>query len=720
MTDLASRNERNLPSVQTEPSEGAPRTYRLGINRTTVDKLGVKLYDRASAAITELISNAYDADAKRVVVEAPMNRFLATKSGGTLQDQGLSIVITDNGNGMDQDEMQDFYLQIGRDRRADPRQGDRSPKLRRPVTGRKGVGKLAPFGICKTMEVRSAGGEVVPCDDGVERYRVSHIILNYDDIHVETRKEYEPKTGPDDGTLDDASGTTITLTNFFHKRVPGIEDLSRQIAQRFGLASNDGNWSVLLKDSEGDGSERRVTALDIPLLEETRIRLDPPADPSSLGECVVQKHDGTIESDHHAGIEVDGEIYPIKGWLGYSKTPYKDDVLSGVRIYCRRKFVARTDAFNRGAGFTGEASVRSYLVGELECDWLDDDEDLVRTDRQDIIWSSELGAALQHWGQEIVRLIGRIGRPGVKRRNRELFLERSKAVERIKEAFPTDPKIVARARELASALGGRMNEAEVDDQDTVEDTFQLVLMLAPHMALEQTFDEIEQGRASTVSAFADIVRVTRLAEVYSYGRIAEDRVRAIERLKTLSASRETDEKSLQKLIEGAPWLIEPQWAPISEDISFRRTKERLAKNLKESHNIDIAVEPGDYERKRCDFVLLNLQNRIEIVEIKKPKHDLENEEVARITNYVDAFGKLFEDEANAQLRGTYPNGFHITLVCDGEKVDNVHATALEGLKTRGLLHRINWDSFLAATEQSHRDFLAELARQKKSAAERSQ
>ena len=44
--------------------------------------------------------------------------------------------------------------------------------------------------------------------------------------------------------------------------------------------------------------------------------------------------------------------------------------------------------------------MRSYLVGEVHADWLDDDaEDLIRTDRQSILWDSERGQASRGWAQ---------------------------------------------------------------------------------------------------------------------------------------------------------------------------------------------------------------------------------------------------------------------------------------------------------------------------------
>src|SRR5438034_2514498 len=91
--------------------------YVMRISRTTVDKLGIKLYDRPSAVVAETIANSYDADAEHVAVRIPLSRWLATHSGGQVADQGLQIVIEDDGHGMTPDEVNDFYLKVGTDRR---------------------------------------------------------------------------------------------------------------------------------------------------------------------------------------------------------------------------------------------------------------------------------------------------------------------------------------------------------------------------------------------------------------------------------------------------------------------------------------------------------------------------------------------------------------------------------------------------------------------------
>lgn len=74
--------------------------YTMTISRLTVDKLGVRLYDRVSAVLAELVANSYDADATEVTVSAPMGKYLAANEGGKVVDQGYVVEVSDDGIGM--------------------------------------------------------------------------------------------------------------------------------------------------------------------------------------------------------------------------------------------------------------------------------------------------------------------------------------------------------------------------------------------------------------------------------------------------------------------------------------------------------------------------------------------------------------------------------------------------------------------------------------------
>lgn len=237
------------------------------ISRLTVDKLGVKLYDRVAAVMAEIVANSYDADATEVIISAPMGQLLARKSAGQVDDLGFTIEVSDNGSGMLSDasvnEVNDFYLKVGSERRKDKRRGEVSKEFGRKVMGRKGVGKLAPFGVCQTIEVMTAGGKRVSGRDEKGKssrgYLISHLFLVRDKILQETDEDYYPEVGPLDGRVRATRGTLIRMTGFDHRWVPEIGEFERQMAQKFGVAS--AKWKIILRDSQrkkGDADFERI------------------------------------------------------------------------------------------------------------------------------------------------------------------------------------------------------------------------------------------------------------------------------------------------------------------------------------------------------------------------------------------------------------------------------------------------------------------------------
>jgi signal transduction histidine kinase len=99
-------------------------------------ELGERLVGRPHIALAELVKNAYDADASRVVI-----RFLPDR-----------IEVADDGHGMSRQDFEEKWLRIGsthKEREAF------SPSLRRPLTGSKGVGRLAVQLIANELEIRS-------------------------------------------------------------------------------------------------------------------------------------------------------------------------------------------------------------------------------------------------------------------------------------------------------------------------------------------------------------------------------------------------------------------------------------------------------------------------------------------------------------------------------------------------------------------------------------
>ncbi|MBD2459462.1 ATP-binding protein [Oscillatoria sp. FACHB-1407] len=691
--------------------------YTMTISRLTVDKLGVKLYDRVSAVIAELVSNSYDADATEVRIKAPMGEFLATKNNNQLQDKGYTIEVWDNGIGMNPDQVNSFYLCVGADRRNDSERGDVSKKFGRKVMGRKGVGKLAPFGICERIEILTSGGDLTRGKDAngktAKGYLTAHLILDRSQILQETDSNYEPEVGSLDGIVRPETGTLIKLTKFYKREVPDISTLSRQLSQRFGISSQD--WKITLVDAtkteDSEDYSQDVGTFDIVKMQDTEIRFGP-------GRHAYAP-DGNILSNLEAGFELDGEFYPITGWAAYAKDPYKDELMAGIRIYCRGKIAAQTTVFNRGASFSGEYSIRSYLVGELHADWLDEqEEDLIQTDRRDILWSHELGNAFEKWGLQLLRRIGNMSRNPVKKKTWELFQETSNIAERVDQAFPRpeQKQIREEALEFAQLIGQKMREDEVSDPERTEEIVQLSLTFGPHVTLDRKLREAADAEGSPLAVITEILKVARIAELSSFGRIADDRVRVINKVETLKDDASTLEAAFQDLIEQAPWLIDPQWSPITQNQSFTTLKSEFQKYYKEKTGEGIQLKDFTEPDKRADFVLSNEENVIQIIEIKRPKHKFDNSEMERLNRYIEQMDNFLQEESHKDFTKIF-KGFHVTLVCDDEKLTSVHKRAFEGLIQGGRLTYISWTAFLHRTRKMHQDFLNEAEKQKKNAAQ---
>ena len=686
--------------------------YSMRISRLTVDKLGVKLYDRVSAVIAELIANAYDADARTVTVHAPMGQFLATRAEGKLQDKSLVIKVVDDGIGMTPQQMQDFFLVVGAERRDDPDRGDRSPCFNRKVMGRKGVGKLAPFGICKTIEVISSGGQLIDetganSDSKTKGYLTSHIILDYEGIMAldnEPDERYKPPTGTRNESYSPTQGTTIILRNFNYRKVPAPDILARQISQRFGIKSED--WRIRLVDNtQSDAPAQEIDEFDIETMANTRLTFQP--------KKAVLNPDGTRATDLTAGFEYEGMFYPVTGWMAYSKAPYKDDLMAGVRIYCRGKIAAQTSIFNHRAGFTGEHSIRSYLIGEVHADWLDEDEDLIQTDRRDILWSDELAVAFQAWGQNVIKRIGTLSRDPMRQTTLQLFLEAGDVDARILSAYPTKHQQAIRdsAKQIAESFGRAISRGEVEDHGTIQDLVELSITLAPHVTLNDTMREAIASSDTTLSALSSLLRTARLAELSSFGRIAEDRLKIINRLEVLKDSPSSVESDIQQLLADAPWLINPEWAPVTENQTFSTLRREFEKYYQKKTSTPLLLTEFRKSGKRPDFVLASQEGTLQIIEIKRPGHALSNSEMDRIVTYYYNMEGFLNEPGNEKFLKHFED-FHITLVCDKLNLSDTQRAAYDGYRVGGKLTYLNWSTFLLKAEHIHRDFLKEANRQR--------
>ncbi len=650
----------------------ADHKYTMRISRLAIDKLGIKLYDRVSAVLAELIANSYDADATEVAVSLPWGVTLAGSVRGASEPQ-YEIVVSDNGHGMTADEVNQHYLMVGSDRRL--RTGsDLSRERRRPVMGRKGIGKLSAFGICGTIEVISAGSS--DADRTENGWPVAHIVLDLDDMLCDTETYYFPAAGELDGTLSSHRGTTVILRNFFRKRVNSGPELSRQLAGRFGIERTD--WRVEVHNSAAQGKQESfiLSDLAIDVMEETRV--DVSARPVRAGR----------------------QYLPVTGWIAYSKQPYRDEAMAGVRIYARGKIVAQTRDFGIGHGFTGEFKLRSYLVGAIHVDWLDDDEDLVRSDRQDIIWNSGRGEALAVWGRELIAEIGRRGERSIRRRVWDEFVEKSNIFEVLEAIAPGDKMFRESVVSAARILVANKDRAALDDPGHVESTMRLALSLGPQRSLLETLQQIAEDADPHLDVVVALFERARVAEIYSLGQIAGERVAVVDKLRGLIDDRRSLERPFQELIERAPWLLAPEWTPLGMNESLKRVRAAFERWYAQKFGTALVTTAIGSERREPDFVLLHDSGELWIVEIKRMDYHLTDEEYNRAINYLYALDTFLTE--NPRIGVQFPRR-RLTFIVD--HIDKLRPASRSSLDSDARVDRRTWRELLDSTLRAHRDFL---------------
>ncbi|MCV9993430.1 TIGR02391 family protein [Paeniglutamicibacter sp. ZC-3] len=311
----------------------------LSFEARTIEHLGLQMYSQLPAALAELIANAYDADAGEVVVSIE-------KDGETGDEY---IAVTDDGHGMSRDDLNDKYLRIGRNRRAPEEAGLLSESGFRKVSGKKGIGKLALFGIGRLIFVSTTRRGVASRID---------VVLDWNDMMSLGGGDYHPMA-TERKAEDDDHGTRIEIRDLTRTSPVSLDNLAKSLSRLFNYT---GNFDLFIEKGKSRKNVTRDLRFDDDDIQFTwRI-------PDNL----------PIDDEARRFFQSKG----IRGVVYGTKATQKDDN-RGVIVFVSGR---RANA----AGFYGasESSYAfSYLSGTLEADYLDDlATDVISSDRASINW----------------------------------------------------------------------------------------------------------------------------------------------------------------------------------------------------------------------------------------------------------------------------------------------------------------------------------------------
>jgi Histidine kinase-, DNA gyrase B-, and HSP90-like ATPase len=638
------------------PGTAAADALVLKFGGSLVEQLGAQLYPSVTATVAELVSNAWDAEARNVWIEMPF---------GTWEPDS-EIVVTDDGLGMTRDEAQNAYLVVGRKRRLEGHHEMSANGLRR-VHGRKGIGKLAAFGTAGILECSTL-------KDGQH----TAFRLDYDairklaptaDYTVETAADGTPPASPQTGAPLE-HGTRIKLTSLLQKRSLGHEQFVRSMARRFAISTDE--MAVHING----------TAL-------TRFEMDVqfrfPGDATPDGVTVL---DGWA-------VEAIDEKHVVKWWIGFTAKPLDDENLQGISVLANRKMAQRPFMFDRSQGTEGQLG-QEYLIGEVQADWIDEgtdvEDDLIQSNRDQLQLEDDRLTPFIEWGR---RRLAWALRERNHLRQREA-VDKFEASAELIELFKPFTRV---ERTQFTKIAVNASKLPEMDANGLVGLMRSVVDANSDAAVRGMIEEIEASDENVQPRMWQLVRQFGLIDARRVLTIIEARIETIRRLRDALATGAKEIPELHETVRKDPWLLDPRWHLLDDEVDMTRL------------GIEFQPETDDETGARLDFMfgLLPhppaLVDEVIIVEIKRGTYtngrvrSASETEVDKFSHYVSA-AQEFQQRANS--RAPRVRGLMIA-----------QAYTSNGDRQRKLLEKVGdpqmefktWDRVIDETERMHLGWL---------------
>jgi len=605
------------------------RPFFLEFSNRVIEHLGIKLYqNKPTNVISEYVSNSWDADASEVEIQ------LLSESDDRI------ISITDNGRGMTRDELIDEYLVIARNRRRTPSEKSNCGRL---LMGRKGIGKLAGFGIAKTVDILSVANiSKRPTEEEPSKGGCTWLRFSLDDITgFGMSGKYEPKVIADE--LDHADfvqlvnslgltsqlemfsenfrtgegGVCVRLFNTTIKKAISPSALLRSLGRRFTVTMLRPDFVVTVNTEKIEPSDALPSFHDFSI--------------------------GTMDSPKSEMLTIKGEQREVKYWIRFVDINDSDWSIenAGIGVYAHGKIAQDRPFF---FDLRGKEIYSRYVFGVIEADWIDQlDEDVVSTDRRSIDWETDDTAPFHAWG--LKKMAEWVSEYQKWRQS----LPKKQIIQKIR-----DQQIKLSGTE-EEALAELLSEVFIDLGNNEEAKEKATVRIAsawthePTRALTQTiWKEIVKNPEASPELLTELLQrlnESMVPEAMNLALTMAQRIGAITSM-TKMVEQDRTETHLQRLIEKFPWLIDPKNEFLTANQAIRTLVFK-----KHTPNSDAGGwKLGSEEAKlKPDFVFLadpKIEREIVVYELKGPEGEktLQPEEYEQLGNYLTILSRVYNND----------------------------------------------------------------------------
>lgn len=585
--------------------------FQMTLDLNVLEHLGINLYSNVPAVLSEVVANAWDADASSVAID------LAPES----------IVIQDNGVGMTVADVNARFLTVGYRRRQD--QPGTTAGGRLPM-GRKGIGKLSLFSIADTVEVQTR-------KDG----QSSAFRMSLPEIRQRIRERggvYEP-VPIDPGCVDFEHGTRIVLTDLKRRKtIRTAPALRKRIARRFSIIGPRDGFEVIVNGEPITPADRDYYS-----------RLQYLWTYGDQTE-VVDLCDNLGRSPEARPTTSLPDGITISGWLATVKESkdLKDEDgenLNRIAINVRGKMAEE----NVLGAFSERGIFVSYLVGELRVDALDLDEkeDAATSSRQSIVEDDPRYVVVKDFIRAELRYIeGRWASWRIDDGATEAMT--IPAVSDWMEHLPRE------FRKQGRAWIGKINKLSADKPEDRKNLIKHAIIAFEFYRANTNLEHLDALDDSEMSGLISLFKDLNDLEANLYGQIVRQRLGIIGKLKEYVDKNEL-EKVIQKFIFDHLWLIDTAWERADASEMMERRVDELFRK------IDAGLTPEE-KAARIDIKYRRSAGTHIIIELKRPDRSTSVYELAeQIGKYRNGMLKLLStmERSGEEVRfvclvGKYP------------------------------------------------------------------
>lgn len=602
----------------------------------TIEHLGIQMYSTLPPVIAELVSNSYDAEAGNVKIY--------------LKDNGAKeIVVEDDGHGMDFNQINNKFLLIGRNRRL-TESSEKSENGKRHVIGKKGLGKLAFFGIAEHIRIET-----------VRNNRKTIFELDWDEIKKINESEdpailsqpYSPKLIEKDVVVDKSQGTRMILSRIKRKSDFSPEHLAISLAKAFQVFSVSDFTVEIYHNSEDEPidvhNELKYTNI------ETSFEWDFPKEISKINYSFADVITGKIIS---------------------AKETVPSD-MRGIALFSRGKLVNNYNFLDVKATSHGY----SYITGWLDIDFIEEFEsDVISTNRQSLNWELEETSELKDYLESVYRAFF----------NEQKIDKKDKKIQEVKTITGVDlndwlnglPKHEAK---LARKMSDSILNAEGIDIEKAGELIKFTRDSFQFEAFKELASELEETSLESPDKIIALFKEWQIIEAKEFYKIAQVRIQTIKKFEFHINENSREVPEIHNFLKSFPWILDPRIMNFDDEVTY-------SKLLKDNF-IDGEID----HNKRIDFLCVNFGESHFIIELKRPESIIGTKQLDQGLEYVSFIQERLGNEY----------GTNVYCYIIGKKLADSSLTRRKALAYRNdnAVYFKSYTELLANAKRYHQEFI---------------